>query len=102
MLLRNYFLTHLVLVADSRVWRDGSPRPEAKRSKRACDGGEQERVREARLSDEDDRRHSETAAVVPRRLLQHHSQAPHLDIQRAGARAAHLWAADVRHRRPPC
>jgi len=72
-------------LADSRVRGDGSPRLEAEWPKRSSDGGDEERVREARVSDEDDGSNSETAAVVPRRLLQHHSQAPHFHIQRAGA-----------------
>jgi len=93
---------HLPLyVADSGIWRDGNPRPEAERAQRAGYGGEQEGVREAGVSDEDDWRDTETAAVVPRRLLQHHSQTSHLDLQRAGTGAAHLRTADVRHRRPP-
>ena len=83
------------MVADSRVWRDGSSRPEAEWAECACDGGEQEGLREACLSDEDDWRDPETAAVVPRRFLQHHSQASDIYIQRAGVGTAHLWAADV-------
>lgn len=37
---------------------------------------------------------------VPAGLLRDHPEAPHLDVQRAGTRAAHLRTAHCRHRRP--
>ena len=86
----------LTLFSGARVWLIRNPRSKTHWSKHSCHGGEQERVRETGVSDENDRGHKKTDRFLSGRILRDHSQAADINLWWTRVGAAHIWVAEHR------